>query len=52
MIELYLRYTNGEEYTETTRVGSVPPEVLLSTLMRSARRAGNTIAEARYRPLD
>jgi hypothetical protein len=52
MIELYLRYTDGTEYTETHKVAQVPPEVLLSDLMRSARRAGNTIEEARYRPVE
>lgn len=52
MIELYLRYEDGREYTETRQAGLVPPEVMLSALMQSTRRAGNRVAEARYRPIE
>jgi len=53
MIELWLRYADGREYTETCRVGIVPPEVMLSALIASAKRAGNTVVESQwYRLVD
>lgn len=49
MIELYLRYTDGREYTETRKKGVVPPDVMLSALVDSARRAGNRTEQATWK---
>lgn len=52
MIELWLRYADGREYTENRRVGIVPESVMLEALVDSARRAGNRVVESTWRLIE
>ncbi len=50
MLELWLKYADGREYTEYHRANdTVPESVSLSALRESAQQAGNRVVASAWR---